>query len=87
MRFRIALAFLLPFAALAADQSVRLKIPGWHSSGDAYKTEVAVRAVKGVRSASADRASGTLGVVFDDAVAKREQIEKAVQDAGYSVAR
>ena len=78
---------LLAGAALAAEQSVTLKIAGWHSKGDAYKAQSAVQAVKGVRTATPDLAKKELVVVFDDAAATQAQVEKAVTDAGYSIAR
>ncbi len=87
LRSATAALLLLDASAFAADRSVTLKIDGWHSKGDAFKTESAVRAVKGVRATASDAAAKTLTVQFDDAVASRAQIEKAVLDAGYAVAR
>ena len=79
----VILAVLLAAAAQAAEQSLTLKIEGWHSKGDAYKTEQAVKEVKGVRSASADPAKKEMTVVFDDAVASEAQVRKAISAAGY----
>ena len=85
---RVALAVLLLGGAVsAAEQAVSLKISGWHSKGDALKAEHAVREVKGVKSATADSSKKELAVVFDDAIATRAQIEKAIEDAGYTLAR
>ena len=83
----LALALLLPLAARAAEKSVTFKVAGWHSKGDAYKTEVAVRSVKGVSNASANFAQMTLAVTYEDSLASRQQLEKAIADAGYSTAR
>lgn len=77
-------ALLLALAARAAEQSLTLKIDGWHSKGDAYKTEQAVREVKGVKSASADPVKKEITVVFDDAQSSAGAIAKAISDAGYS---
>lgn len=77
------LALGLAGSALAAEQSLTLKIEGWHSKGDAYKTEAAVKQVKGVRSVSADSAKKELTVVFDDAVASAAEVQKAISAAGY----
>jgi copper chaperone CopZ len=77
-------AFLLAAAAGAAEQSLTLKIEGFHSKGDAYKVEQAVRAVKGVRSASADSAKKELVVVFDDAATSEAEVRKAISAAGYT---
>jgi copper chaperone CopZ len=77
------LAFLLAAAAGAAEQSLTLKIEGFHSKGDAYKVELAVRAVKGVRSAAADAATKELVVVFEDAQTSEAEVRKAISAAGY----
>jgi copper chaperone CopZ len=91
MRIRTALALAaalsLPPAARAAEKTDTIKIVGWHSKGDAYKTEVAVRSVKGVSNASADYARTVVVVTYDDKQASRQQVEKAIGDAGYSAGK
>ncbi len=77
----VVLAFGL--AAAAAEQSLTLKVEGWHSKGDGYKTEQAVRQVKGVRNATADAAAKQLTVVYDDATTSVAAIQKAITEAGY----
>ena len=85
MKLRAVISGLvLAGAALAAERSLTLKIDGWHSKGDAYKTEAAVKEVKGVRSASADPAKKELTVVFDDAATSEAEVRKAISAAGYS---
>jgi copper chaperone CopZ len=85
MRIRATLfALALAGAAAAAEQSLTLKIDGFHSKGDAYKVELAVRGVKGVRSATADASTKELAVVFDDAVTSEAEVRKAIIAAGYS---
>jgi periplasmic mercuric ion binding protein len=74
-------------AAHAAEKTETLKVDGWHSSGDAYKTEQAVRSVKGVTRAAADKGKGEVTVTYDDAHTSRAAIEKAVASAGYAVKR
>ena len=84
MQWRTALlAFALAGAAAAAEQSLTLKVEGWHSKGDAYKTEQAVRQLKGVRSASADAATKQLTIVFDDAATSEAEVRKVISEAGY----
>jgi len=91
MRTRTALALaaalFLPPAVRAAEQTVTIKVMGWHSKGDAYKTEVAVRAVKGVSNASADYARTIVVVTYDDQQVTRQQLDKAIGDAGYSAGK
>ena len=74
---------LLALPAGAAEQTLRLTIEGWHSKGDAYKTEQAVRTVKGVTSTSSDVGKKVLTVVYDDGAASPASIEKAISAAGY----
>ena len=80
---RLLLALCLAFAAQAAEQALSLKIDGWHSKGDAYKTEQAVQKVKGVKSVNSDLATKTLNVVFDDGATNAADIQKAIAAAGY----
>ena len=81
-RFALAL-FAVASAALAAEQSLSLRVEGWHSKGDVYKTEAAVQQVKGVKSVSSDLSKKEVTVRFDDAVANAAQIQKAISSAGY----
>ena len=83
----LALSLLAPFAALAEERSISLKISGWHSKGDSFKTEVALKQLKGVKSASAEMAKKQISITFDDAIATQAQLEKAIAEAGYSIAQ
>ena len=74
---------LLSLAAQAAEQSLSLKIEGWHSKGDVYKTEQAVHQIRGVKTVSSDLAKKEMTVVFDDATASVAAIQKAISAAGY----
>jgi copper chaperone CopZ len=58
-------------------------VDGWHSKGDAYKTEAAVQKIKGVVRVSSDLSAKTIVVVFDDATASPADIQKAISAAGY----
>ena len=80
---RLLLALAFAVAAQAAEQTLSLKIEGWHSKGDVYKTEAAVQKVKGVVRISSDLSGNTITVVFDDAVANAAGIQKAISSAGY----
>ena len=83
----LAAALFLPAVARAAEKTETIKVVGWHSKGDAYKTEVTVRAVKGVTNASANYGQTTIAVTYDDKQATRQQVEKAIADAGYSAGK
>jgi len=80
---RLVLAAAFAFAAQAAEQSLSLKVEGWHSKGDVYKTEAAVQKVKGVVRVSSDLPGKTITVVFDDAATNAAGIQKAISGAGY----
>jgi copper chaperone CopZ len=81
---RVAFALIaLAAAALAAERSLSLRVEGWHSKGDIYKTESAVQQVKGVKRVASDLSKKEITVTFDDAVASEAQIQKAISGAGY----
>ena len=79
------LSLALAGSAVAAQKTETIKVDGWHSSGDAYKTEAALRSVKGVKQCSANKGTGEVTVTYDDAATNRAAIEKAVASAGYAV--
>jgi copper chaperone CopZ len=79
-------ALMIASAANAAEKSVSLKVLGWHSKGDAFKTEEAVRGVKGVSAVQTDVPAKRLTVTFDDAQTSNAAILKAVTGAGYTAA-
>jgi len=80
---RLWLALAFAFAAQAAEQSLSLKVEGWHSKGDVYKTEAAVQKVNGVVRVSSDLSGKTITVVYDDKAANAAEIQKAISSAGY----
>ena len=89
MRTFLASMLLLVSAAAAgaaAEKSVSLKVLGWHSKGDAFKTEEAVRGVKGVSAVQTDVPTKRLTVTFDAARTTDAAILKAVTEAGYTAA-
>ena len=79
----ILLALAIASSAQAAEQSLSLKVEGWHSKGDVYKTEQAVQKVKGVLRVSSDLGGKTITVAFDDGSATAAEIQKAISSAGY----
>ena len=87
MRKLIAFAFAagLSTAALAAEKTETLKVSGWHCAGCSAKTEAALKDLKGVSTATADKNKQQVTVTYDDAKAKRADLEKAIAEAGFSV--
>jgi periplasmic mercuric ion binding protein len=90
MKTRTAVAVVALLVApivSAAEKTETIKVAGWHSKCDAYKTEAALRAVKGVSNASADFAKASVTVTYEDTQASRQRLEKALADAGYSAGK
>ena len=83
--FAIALGFST--AALAAAKTETIKVSGWKCDKCPGKTEAKLKAVPGVQSASADREKGHVTVKYDDSKTKHADLEKAVADSGFSVAK
>ena len=75
----------LSTAALAAQKTETLKVSGWHCGGCASKTESALKDVKGVSTAAADKNKKEVTVTYDDSKAKRADLEKAIADSGFTV--
>lgn len=83
--FAFALAVGLSGAALAAEKTETLKVSGWHCSGCSAKTEAALKELKGVSVATADKSKKQVTVTYDDSKAKRADLEKAIADSGFTV--
>jgi mercuric transport protein len=81
----LALAAGLSTAAFAAPKTETLKVSGWHCAGCAARTESALKDLKGVTTAAADKHSKEVTVTYDDSKVKRADLEKAVADSGFTV--
>ena len=88
---RTALVFAIGLglsgAAFANVKTETIKVNGWKCEHCPPKTEAKLKEVKGVESATADRAKGQVVVKYDDAKAKHADLEKAVADSGFAVAK
>jgi len=78
------LASLLSFGAVAAEKTETIKVSGWHCGGCAARTEAALKDVKGVTSVASDKNKKEVKVTYDDAKAKRADLDKAIADSGFS---
>ena len=83
--FAFVLAAGLSGAALAAEKTETLKVSGWHCAGCSAKTEAALKDVKGVTVATADKNKKQVTVTYDDSKAKHADLEKAIADSGFTV--
>ena len=83
----VALAAGLSTAAVAAQKTETLKVSGWHCAGCSARTESALKDLKGVTTASADKKTNAVTVTYDDSKVKHADLEKAVADSGFEVAK
>ena len=83
----LASALLLALPAHAESKSETLKITGWHCGGCAARTESALQDVKGVTAVKSDKAKKEVTVTYDDATAKRADLEKAITDSGFEITK
>jgi copper chaperone CopZ len=82
-----ALALGLSTATLAATKTETVKVNGWKCEKCPAKTEAKLKAVNGVESATADREKNQVVVKYDDSKTKHADLEKAVADSGFAVAK
>jgi len=82
-----AIALASSGAALANVKTDTIKVSGWKCEKCPAKTEAKLKQVNGVESASADREKGEVVVKYDDTKAKSADLEKAVADSGFAVAK
>ena len=81
------LASLLSFGAFAAEKTDTIKVSGWHCGGCAARTEAALKDVKGVTTASADKNKKEVTVTYDDSKVKHADLERAIADSGFDVGK
>jgi copper chaperone CopZ len=82
-----AFALCLSAGAFAAQKTETIKVSGWKCDKCPGKTAAKLKAVTGVESASADRERGHIVVKYDDSKTNHANLEKAIADSGFSVAK
>jgi len=85
--FVVAIGLSLSTAALATVKTEAIKVNGWKCEKCPAKTEAKLKQLNGVESASADREKGQVIVKYDDSKVKPADLDKAVADSGFSVAK
>ncbi len=85
--FACAIGLSLSTAALAEVKTETIKVDGWKCEKCPAKTAAKLKEVKGVESATADKEKKTVVVKYDDSKAKRADLDKAVADSGFAVAK
>jgi len=82
-----AIALASSTAALGNVKTDTIKVSGWKCEKCPAKTEAKLKQINGVESASSDREKGQVVVKYDDTKAKPADLEKAVADSGFAVAK
>ena len=78
-----AVSALSSTTVLAAQQTVKLSVPGMTCASCPYIVKQAISAVKGVIIVEANLEELSATVTFDDTVASIEAITQATKDVGY----
>jgi copper chaperone CopZ len=81
------LAAGLATSAYAGEKTETIKVSGWHCGGCAARTESALKDVKGVQSVTSDKEKKEVVVKYDDTKAKHADLEKAIANSGFAVAK
>lgn len=68
---------------LAADKTVRLKVPGCTCGDTETMVRTTLQQSTGVKSVETNPISGSYTVVFDDSKTDYDQLKRALQQAGY----
>lgn len=79
----LAAAAMSPATAFAAEQTIRLSVPGMTCASCPYIVKQAISAVKGVIAVEATLEDLSATVTFEDTVASIEAITQATRDVGY----
>ena len=69
--------------ALAAEQTVKLSVPGMTCGSCPYIIKKAISEIKGVKLVEATLEDRTATVTFEDTVASIKAITQATKDVGY----
>lgn len=72
-----------PATAPAAEQTIKLSVPGMYCESCPYIIKTAISAIKGVKLVEATLEDLSATVTFDDTVASIEAITQATRDVGY----
>lgn len=72
-----------PATALAAEQTIKLSVPGMYCESCPYIIKKAISAIKGVKLVEATLEDLSATVTFEDTVASIAAITQATRDVGY----
>jgi len=78
-----ATMMLIPSILIAAQQTVKLSVPGMSCASCPYMVKDAISMVDGVKIVEATMEDRSATVTFDDAVTNLKEIQQATADIGY----
>ncbi len=78
-----ALTVMLSPAALTAEVTIKLSVPGMNCPSCPYMVKQAILMVDGIKTVDATMKDRSATVTFDDTVASVEAIQEATADIGY----
>lgn len=83
----LAAACALSLSAWAKDATTTIHVSDWECPACPSKTEAELKKLPGVKTVTTDKKKGTAVVAYDDSKAKVADLEKAVEDSGFTVAK
>jgi len=78
-----ASALFLSPASFAAEQTVKLSVPGMTCASCPYIVKAAIEMLDGIKTVEATMDDRSATVVYDDAVTNLAEIQQATADVGY----
>ena len=89
MKLILALAILattvmFTVPSTAAEQTIKLSVPGMNCASCPYMVEQAISKVDGIKSVEATMDDRTATVIFDDVLATVSEIQAATASIGYA---
>ena len=78
-----AATMLVPSVSMAAEQTVKLSVPGMTCASCPYMVKDAVSMVDGVKTVEATMTDRSATVTFDNAVTSVKEIQQATAQIGY----
>ncbi len=78
-----AATMLAPSVSMAAEQTVKLSVPGMTCASCPYMVKEALWGLDGVKAVEATMEDRSATVTFDDAVTNVKEIQQATAEIGY----
>ncbi len=86
-KFHMAAVFIVvsiaPAVAIAAEQTVKLSVPGMTCASCPYMVKQAISAVDGIKAVEATMEDRSATVTFEDTLTSVEAIQQATANIGY----